>query len=386
MVGSSGKLGSRIPELDALRGFALLGILVVNILVFHAPYSHYGAFYGAFEGSEARVVDFVVNYAGGKFMFIFALLFGMGVAFQLRSKKASFMSYHGKRMLVLSLFGAIHILVFWFGDILLTYGLLGFAFLLFARLPKILALSIGLLMVFFRPLYYMGAVWWGWPMVGLEEPPAELEHFAEVFQNGSYWEIFLLRMKELWTFMPENLVWYISKALGVMLLGYASVQYGVLQKLRGRQGLYLAIALALLAIGVAWMELRVMAFELVDLEVMPLARPFFISLNVLVETYMGAAYIILMILLFQVSPRVSRLFEPLGKLALSNYILQSVICVLVFYGYGAGYYMQLKPSQLMLITLGIFAGQTVLSHLYLSKFKQGPLEKLWRASLGSNVK
>ncbi|MGB0431634.1 MAG: DUF418 domain-containing protein, partial [Bacteroidia bacterium] len=66
----------RIEEIDALRGFALFGILVVNLFVFHAPYSYYSEFYGAFTGIEASVVNLVITYFGGKFLFIFAFLFG----------------------------------------------------------------------------------------------------------------------------------------------------------------------------------------------------------------------------------------------------------------------------------------------------------------------
>jgi len=369
---------SRIKEIDALRGLALFGILWVNIFVFHAPYSHYGAFYGAFEGLDGQLVNFVVDFVSGKFLFIFAFLFGMGVSIQELVRKTNFLSYHYRRMVVLALFGAIHILGFWFGDILLTYALLGLLLTSFIRLSNRWIATIAFFFFFFRALYYLGTIWWHWPMVGAEAPAADLEHFKSVFGHGSFAEIFQLRMLELKSFMPENLVWYIPKTLGVILLGYLSVRLNMITFIKDFPLKILLIVLALLGLGIAWMLLRGTVFSQFDLEATPLARPFLISLNVMAETYLGIAYILGFLLLFKALPKISMLFQSLGKMALSNYIFQSLVCVLIFYGFGAGLYMDLKPTQLTWLTLVIFATQGFLSYLWLKYFKRGPLEELWR--------
>lgn len=370
---------SRFHEIDALRGLALFGILWVNIFVFHAPYSHYGAFYGAFEGLDGTLVNFVVDFVSGKFLFIFAFLFGMGISMQQLARQEYFAAYHTKRMLVLALFGTLHILGFWFGDILLSYALLGFTFLLLMKVSNRWIVSFAFILIFFRAWYYLGAVWWQWPMVGGEAAPASLEHFELIFGEGSFLEIFELRMLELKAFMPDNLVWFIPKTLGVMLLGYVSVRLNMITFIKDYPLKTLLIVLALLGLGTAWMLLRGTIFSHFDLEATPLARPFLISLNVMAETYLGVAYILGFLLLFNALPKISMLFQSLGKMALSNYIFQSLVCVLLFYGYGADYYMDLKPIHLTLLTLGIFVIQAVLSHIWLMNFKQGPLEKLWRS-------
>ena len=111
----------RIYQIDALRGFALLGILVVNIFVFHAPYSHYSAFYLTFEGVEAAVVETIVTFFAGKFMFIYAFLFGYSfwLQFEKKGQEQLFKAYWYRRMLILAGFGILHGILYVIGFFLL---------------------------------------------------------------------------------------------------------------------------------------------------------------------------------------------------------------------------------------------------------------------------
>ena len=367
----------RIHELDALRGIALLGILIVNILVFHAPYAYYGEVYGQLEGLESTVVDLVVHYAGGKFLFIFAFLFGYGISMQQHSHGANFSRYFTRRMGELALFGALHILLFWFGDILLSYALLGLMTLPFLRLSNSNILVAGLFFVLFRPLYYVAVLTFGLPLMG-GEAPETLEVFYQTFQEGSYLEILSLRMQEFTWFIPENLVWYIPKTWGLFFFGIYAHRTGILGRFSKAHSFSLLWILFLLGQSVLWNTYKMDWFATFDLAAQPWWRPILIAVNVTSETLQGLGYIFSLTLLFHLSPNFTTSFAPIGRMALTNYIMQSLICVLLFYGFGFGLYGTLKPSQLMLIAAGIYSLNIIASHAILSRYSSGPLEYLWR--------
>lgn len=368
---------NRIIEIDALRGFALFGILFVNIFVFHAPYCYYSDFYGVFEGLQAITVDFVVNFAGGKFLFIFAFLFGYGIVLQHNSNPNYFLSRFVKRMAVLFFFGNLHIVFFWFGDILASYALLGLLVLLTLKLSNKNILVLASLFIFFRPLYYLGVVFFRWPMVN-PVIPADLNEFLHVFQLGSYLEILKLRMLEFIAFIPENLVWYISKTYGVFLIGIYAARINLYDLMKSRKAKFTKITLLLIIISIVWINFKMEFFKLFNLNAEPFWRPILIAINVVFETTLAIGYILGLSLIFQKSKWLTKVLAKTGRLALTNYILQSLICVFIFYGFGLGWYGKLKPTDLVIISIVIFAFNVIFSSIYL-KFKPiGPLEYLWR--------
>ncbi|MFK8038813.1 MAG: DUF418 domain-containing protein [Crocinitomicaceae bacterium] len=375
---------NRIQELDALRGIALLGILLVNIFVFHAPLSYYSDFYGAFEGIQATAVNIVVELAGGKFLLIFAFLFGYGIVLQEHSKPIEFKPYFVKRMITLLFFGLIHILLFWFGDILASYALLGLLVLPLIKLSNQSVLTIGILFIFFRPIYYLGVLSFDWPMIQSEKP-ATLNEFITVFQEGTYIEIFKLRMLELVAFMPENLVWYIPKTFGLFLIGIYAARKSLLASIKGNKKKYLASASILITISLIWIYYKSDLFHSIDLDSQPIWRPILIGVNVFFETTLGIGYIFGFSLIFQSNHFFTRILSKTGRLALTNYIIQSLICVIIFYGYGLGYYAKLRPTDLVLISFLIFSINLGFSFFYLKFRPVGPLEFLWRKLIKSKI-
>jgi len=367
----------RIHELDALRGIALFGILLVNIFVFHAPYSYYGEFYGAFEGIQKTTVDLVVEFAGGKFLFLFAFLFGYGIVLQMKSHADSFLPYFTKRMLVLFGFGTLHILLFWFGDILASYAVLGLILIPTLQLPDRVFLWLGLFFIFFRPLYYFGAVAFDWPLLGGDQQ-VELNEFISTFQNGSYIDIFQLRMSEFWGFMPENLVWYIPKTFGLFFIGMFAAKKDLFASIKKNPLKYTIISLLLIVASAIWIDHKMDVFTAFDLELQPIWRPLLIAINVTFETTLGFGYIFGFILIFQNVQWLTQLLAKTGRMALTNYIIQSLICVFIFYGYGFGYYGQLNPTDLVIIAIVIFAFSIIFSTFWLKNRNMGPLEHLWR--------
>ena len=368
---------NRITEMDALRGFALFGILLVNIFVFHAPLFYYGEVYGVYEGVEATTVFGVVNFAGGKFMLIFAFLFGYGIVLQEKSQQQAFQSYFLKRMAVLFMFGALHILIFWFGDILASYALLGFLVLPILKCSNRTILVTGIVFIMFRSLYYFVAIPFGLSLIPIDQPES-LNYFMEVFQEGTYAEVFVLRMKEFIAFIPENLVWYIPKTFGLFLLGIYAARKMLFTGIRNHVKQYAKLAFLFISLGTLWMFYKSDLFALFNLDAQPLWRPVLIGFNVLFETLLGIGYIIGFNIFFQKNKVLRNVFSKAGRLALTNYILQSLLCVAIFYAYGLGYYGKLKPTNLVLIAILVFGVNLIFSHNYLKYKKMGPLEYLWR--------
>jgi uncharacterized protein len=367
----------RIHELDALRGFALFGILLVNVFVFHAPIAYYSAFYGAFEGVQADTVGLVVNFAGGKFLFIFAFLFGYGMVLQERTHGKNFTAYFSKRMLVLLLFGSLHILLFWFGDILASYALLGLLALPLLNLSNRAILVLATFFILFRAVYYVGTSLFGWPFFEMEQP-MPMEEYIKTFQQGSYAELFYWRIREFWAFMPDNLVWYIPKTFGLFFIGIYAARKNLFQHIRANQRKYLLVSSILFIIGTAWIYSKAIVFSQFDLSAEPHWRPILIAINVVFETSLGLSYILGFSILFQCASVLTRILGKTGRMALTNYILQSLICMIIFYGYGFGYYGELKPTDLVFIALIIFSFNLVFSSLYLRYRNIGPLEYVWR--------
>ena len=377
-------LVNRLHELDALRGVSLLGILLVNIFVFHAPYLYFSEFYGEFDGIQGKAVAAVVNFASGKFLFIFAFLFGYGIAIQKQKYGISFNAHHIKRMAVLLVFGLVHILFFWFGDILTSYALLGFLLISFIRLPNKYILLMGFSFLIVRPIYYFGAVSFNWSTLEMIEY-AELNEFLFTFQEGSYGEIFLLRMKEFLAFIPESLIWFIPKTLGLFLIGFYCFQRNFMVRIQQNSKRYLLVCIILLISSIAWIWLKLDFFAKFDLEATPMMRPILICINVVFETAQGMGYVIGFILLFQNSRKVTNLFTATGRLALTNYFMQSLICVTIFFGYGLGFYGKLLPTDLILISLAIFGLNSWFSKIYLKYHQYGPLEYLWRKLINNKI-
>lgn len=368
---------NRIHEIDALRGIALFGILLVNIFIFNAPYSYYGEIYGAYDGIQGQTVNWVVDFAGGKFLFLFAFLFGYGIYLQEQSQSKGFTRLYFRRMCILFVIGLLHILLFWFGDILASYALLGMAMLLFIKLPKRLLLGIGILFLLFRPLYFIGCVALDWPMVSMLKP-LPMEEFYSLFQTGTYSEIFKVRMMEFWAFMPENLVWFIPKTLGLFIIGYYFAFIGFTKSLKQYRNRFLILAALLLISYGFWSQVKQDFFGSFNLEENPFMRPLLIGVNVFFESVLGFFYIIGFLLIFQNFKRLARFIGKAGRMAMTNYILQSLICVLIFYSYGFGLYGELLPTDLVWVSLLIYAFNLLFSWIYLMYFQQGPLEYLWR--------
>lgn len=367
----------RIHQIDALRGFALLGILIVNIFVFHAPYSHYGAFYLQFEGLESILLEHMIFFCGGKFMFIYAFLFGYSFWMQYEKfeDKKQFQGYWNRRMWSLALFGVLHILLLSYGDILLPYALLGLTLPFFVRMTDRQVIR-WFLLIYLIPIYeFVLRIMLEYPSIFIQ-PVVPLEDYIEIYGQGSWWEIFQLRLKDYFSFRNEKLITYIPKELALFLLGMLAGKKNLATTLKTRP--------ALLFCGSAILVIATMYFfqaEIIGLfdHQNKVFHRVLLGLIIQGAEFMhGFLYIIGFLLLWKngTFQKLLSFFKYPGKLSLTNYIAQSVICVFIFSG--LGYYGQMTPSELILLALVIYLFQVLFSVRWLRQFQYGPLEYIWR--------
>lgn len=386
--------GERIITLDVIRGFALLGILLVNMQFFVTP-QLFLMLSGItlFEGPASNTANwFITIFATGKFFTTFSFLFGIGFFLfmeRVNAKGLSVGKVYSRRIFFLLLLGLIHAFILWSGDILLNYAIAGFFLLLFRKSSKetIKKWAIGI----FSAVIFLTAFFSFLSSLMenvLEEDLAYIKGFANlveeaivVFQNGSFSEILAFRLAEEIPLILPNFIITVPMVLFIFLIGLYVGKKGVLLNISGHlewiqkvwknsfiYGTVLTIVLVILKV-----ELFIVPFYLheASIEVLSLVSGLVVSFF----------YISSITLLCQQEQWKERLkfLAPVGQMALTNYLLQTVICLLLFYGYGFGFYGKVTPEVGILITFVIFTIQIFLSKFWLSWFKYGPLERVWRA-------
>ncbi|MBK1728642.1 DUF418 domain-containing protein, partial [Halorhodospira halophila] len=384
--------GQRLESLDAVRGAAVLGILVINIQLFAMPVAGLlsPTLLGGFEGWDYVVWAIGHVFFEGKFIALFAALFGAGAVLLAERHRAAGINpwvVHRRRMLALGAIGLAHGTLLWMGDILFIYAAMGLlAFLFIDRTPRAL-LAWGAALYALPILLTMAAGWGltllptaGFIKLASASPPVHEEITAaiEAYQGG-----WLTQMEQR---LPEALTRYLVGTparlgwltLGCMLIGMAAYKNGFLTGAWSSRayarvvGYGLGIGVPMSIVGIAYREWR-------DWE---LLSGFFFStqLNQLAVPFVAAGWAALIILAFQ-RGWLGRLHWPLtavGRTALSGYLLQSVLCTLVFYGHGLGLYGEMgRPTQL-LVVLGVWLVLLIAAPLWLRAFRMGPAEWLLR--------
>ncbi|MFK7810077.1 MAG: DUF418 domain-containing protein [Saprospiraceae bacterium] len=370
---------NRITGIDALRGFALFGILIVNIFVFNAPYGHYGTFYLAFDEVQVGVVLHMFFFFAGRFMFIFAFLFGYGCCMQYEkyTDHYAFRKFWWRRMFWLAIFGVVHILLFSYGDILLPYALLGMTLPFVLRLRN-RTLIVLFLIVYLIPVYeFVLRQHFNFPSI-FTEPVYELEKEISIGAEGSFWELFQLRLKQYLALQSEKVIMYIPKEWSLFIIGVIASRYKLATELSKRKAVvFCIIASVIVFCNYLYNEELPKLFDYEN----SLVQSIIYGLIVKALNFIhGMLYIIGFWLLWRFS-FFQRLFSSLksaGRMSLTIYIMQSMICAVLFSGYGFGMYGSQTPVQLLWLACGIFAGQLIFAELWLEWFRFGPLEWLWR--------
>lgn len=376
---------NRIQELDVFRGFAIFGIFMVNILVMNASFMYRGEWVTEQTGAIQAIALFILeNFFFSKFFVIFSLLFGMGVALQIEKFKS-----HGqfsnafflRRFGSLFVFGLAHTLFLWSGDILHIYGLFGFFLLFFFRFSTRTVLWLAIL-IFLFPFYHILFVEViEWVEFDYEAPLSALsrEELLELKHNGSYLSGIRLRLKEYLFVMSFVYSGIAPTALAMMLLGGYLVKKGFLENISSwvdRTKVYLFIsAFALLIYRFVLLYWVVPTF---DIQFGSAASNILMTFFSLSDLSLSLLFLWIIAALMR-SVKWQKILSPLsyvGRTALSNYILQSVLGYLIMRTFNG--YEYFSAASCIALVLLIFSFQMVLSKFWLSRFKFGPLEWFWR--------
>lgn len=381
----------RVEAIDVLRGLSLFGILVANIRGFAAPAAVYFVPDLYWSDSFDRIAQaFVDIFVQQKFITIFAFLFGTGFAAQLsrtEARGAAFGWMYSRRLLILAAFGLVHGLFIWFGDILLMYALIGFLLFFFRRRRDATLIAwavVGMLI----PLLLIGAVTAamaaGAPIPPMAQPePGELRQLTAMFADGTWSQIQQQRIADAIGKNWGKLPFYGSHVLALFLLGSLAWRRGFFAPRPESLPAYRTAMIWGFAVGipgnVAAAAIR-WYFELNPIAPSPMMLAVAVLQAVAVPA-LSLGYVCAVLLWCRRPRSGARLapFRAVGRTALSNYLLQSVIGTLIFYSYGLGLFGTMGPAALLLLAIPIFAVQTFLSNWWIARFRFGPAEWLWRS-------
>lgn len=373
-------LTERVEGLDVLRGIALLGIFIANMLHFHSPYIYMDPYSAYTAPHERSMFYFIDVFVEASFYPLFAMLFGYGIAMQYEKSKQSgrnFAPFMARRMAVLLAFGLVHALLIWSGDILVTYALLGFIMIAAVKIPRkwLVVLALPLYIIPASLLY--GVLW----LARKASPDSMLDGFVDIQQielaisayaHGSFLEILLFRMNEFFTLQVLGFILTIFMVLPLIMLGAAFAKYKIVERMRELRIQLIAAVIICIPAGL-W------------LKNIPFSNaPTFENTAVIQSLFggpvltIGYAAILLLLLQVPVLSMAAKPFANLGRMAFTTYIMQSVIATLIFYSYGAGLYGKVDIETGTYLALGIYAIQLLFAQVWLSKFRMGPLEALWR--------
>lgn len=379
----------RIPVMDILRGAALLGILLMNIEAFAGPLDlSFTGIDPRWQGIDYAADALVYVLVQGKFFLLFSLLFGAGFAVmeqRARSAGRRFVPFYLRRSMVLLLIGACHALLVWSGDILLLYALLSFLLLACRRLPLPTLPVMGMLSYAFAVgvgVLLAALVW----MVGHGDPAAldsagsmrraqeVIEAQRQAYGYGSWMQANAQRLADLRRMFGGVLV-TAPEIFGMFLLGAWFARSGALVDPPRFEPLYRRLRWLAMPLGLLLM-LASAAWH-------PWSAPGRFTPGTGLAYALAAVASLLMCLGYLAwIVRARRALEWLaapGRMALTHYLLQSLLCTWLFYGYGAGWFEQMPRAWQLLFALVLFAVQVLLSHAWLARFRFGPMEWVWRA-------
>lgn len=382
----------RIVSLDALRGFAVLGILIMNIQSYSSIQAAYlnPTAYGDLTGINLWIWTLSHLFAREKFMTIFSILFGAGVllfAGRLEARGRSSVGLHYRRTLWLIVIGMIHAYVLWYGDILVAYGLCGLVVFLFRKLSPKWLLALGIAAVAVGSLLFIFFGWSipYWPQENYQQSlqswmPAEETIQAEIAAyRGGWLEQMSHRVPA--TIMMQTFLFltFMSwRCGGLMLIGMALFKWGALTAQRSKRfysiltGTGLMVGLPLVIYGILRDFKADWSFE----------YSMFVGsqFNYWGSIPMALSYVALVMLIYRsgLCENLVRRLAAVGRMALSNYLMQTIICTTIFYGHGLGLFGRVERAGQMAIVIGIWVFQLFISPLWLRHFRFGPAEWLWR--------
>ncbi|MCZ4534759.1 DUF418 domain-containing protein [Gordonia terrae] len=369
-------MATRHAALDVLRGIAILGTLATNIWIFTNPEGLIGYIQGAYRatGSWAVVEDLLQQLAQGKFLGLLTIMFGIGLAIQQPSAVRRGRPWPGRyywRAALLFVDGVINYFLFTEFDVLMGYAVTGLivAYLLSLRLRR---QYVAIAVAATTHAVLLGLVTWA--LLAAPASGSATELSPNPYADGSFVDLIAFRAESLLMFRAEVIV-ILPMSIALFLAGAALLRAGVLEprgaRLRRRlmvAGLGVALPLDL-AVGLAGGDAGLVVGRY------GLAPVVALGLLAWVAGYYADGH---------TPGRIGRALTPVGRMALSCYVIQNAIAGAVCYGWGLGLAQHLDGSTLVPATVSLYLGIAVVlmlfSRFWLSRFERGPLEWLWHRS------
>lgn len=406
----------RLLSLDALRGVAVMGILVMNVYAFAMPLAAYynPLIMGGTDALNMGTWFFTHLFFDQKFMSIFSMLYGAGVVMMMNraaERGASFTPVFYRRSAWLMVIGLLHGYFIWFGDILFHYALMGMVVFLFRKASPRKLITIACLLLPVTLLINYGSSFYleelQADVAAIEEAQSQgatldederekLEEWRDVrpifaptgediaaevtAYKGSYVDVLAHRAPFV-AFMQVSgtLVFVVWRVGGLMLLGMALMKLGVLSGERNTR-FYKRMTLFGYGVGLPLAVLSAVTLEGQQFDPLYVARyggiPNYFGSILVAFGHIGAVMLVVKSGAFEAA--VER-FAAVGRTALSNYLAHSVVMTSLFYGYGMGLYGEVPRFAQQGFVVALIGLQLLLSPWWLKHFRFGPAEWLWRS-------
>jgi uncharacterized protein len=388
----------RLDLVDALRGFAILGILMVNMPAMFTPGVEVIMMPSLGEAGLDRLAHiFIIFFFAGKFFVLFSLLFGFGFYIFLHKDGApgpQAVKTFRKRLFWLLIFGILHVTLLWEGDILIFYALFGFLLILF-RKSSIKKITIWLIIFLLIPIVFIGLISL-LPIILASNPEALagfeqgnqqqlaqtkdiIQRAYETYSAGTFGEMMAMNWEQ-WIFLIAGIFIFYPTCMAMFLLGLIVGK----KELFKNAGAYLPLYRKLFWMGlIIGTPLNILLLFVVT-QASPGTIDYWMVLGRTAGIFGGVAFLFAYVsgfILLYHSGKFSRLFSGLsavGRMALTNYLSHSLIALFLFRSVGFGLYGKVEVWQGILLTFFIFGLQIIFSKWWLGKFRFGPLEWLWR--------
>jgi uncharacterized protein len=369
----------RIVAIDVLRGFALFGVLVVNVVTeFRVSiFEQFLPIPGSTSALDRVVLAFIAMAIELKALALFSFLFGVGLAIQFerlaRDTRRTVLLL--RRLAVLLIFGLLHLFLIWNGDILTEYALAGFVVLPFLWGPRwligaaaALFLAVYLIMLLIPPAVLPTVAW-------MTKHVAEARH---VYGAGGFSDVLAFRIVEVSAIFPLHVAIF-PRTVALFLLGMFAWRTEILRRPSAHRPLLRVLAIVGILVGAGltvaaagpahfgWSLLGRAHFPIEGLATLLLAMGYGAAIIGVTSTPGGK--------------RMLAWASPLGRMAFTNYLAQSVIFGWIFYGYGLGLFGRVSVTAALAIGIGVYVAQVMISGWWLRNHRFGPVEWLWRSAM-----
>lgn len=378
---------NRIDSLDLIRGVAILGILIMNITSF----SQIGMAYlnpklgAGIEGINGWIHSFAFLFADMRFMSVFSILFGAGMMLfvqNIEQKELNPAKYHYKRMFLLLGFGLIHAHLIWMGDILVPYAICGClvflirnwsskALVAMASIFFMIPIVMNLLIYCTLSPSELGEIYGGiWNPESSNEIQAYQSSYLgqmEARSQGAYYlETSQLLSEGLWRYSAMM----ITGILLFRLEWFKAIKGGAYYLRFGLVFLITGLVISASGLYLSYERLWEGAWS------MTVGHQF----TYIASFFMALSYISILVFWSTVDRGrvIQNLLKKVGRMAFTNYIMSSIVCTFIFYGHGLGYFAQFDRAQQWGVVLFVWVLILLLSNWVMSRYRQGPLEFIWR--------